>query len=129
MSHEDSYRSRGLGTDYDPASVTTVDLKIIDGNRLHLIAFRGCIIIAQRTFNSSWDATSGAIALLDDVKAGASSGIAAVGHQSLRLFKGADGHLYVQHKKSMAGTALVVVPMATGEESWGRYASVRQSEE
>lgn len=112
------------GVPYEPSSATTVELAFTRPNTVELIARRDAVVIARRTFESSWDDQAHALILLDDTKPAAnrSVGGVAVGRQSLRLFKGSDGSLYVRQKRAMVGTVLAIVPVATGEETWARYA-------
>jgi hypothetical protein len=116
------------GVSYAPSSASTVELTFLATNRLELIARQGATVIARRTFEISWDAPDGALVLLEDTTTAAnrSYGSVAVGRQSVRLFKGSDGCLYVRQKKAMAGTVLGIVPVATGEETWARYAPAPQ---
>jgi hypothetical protein len=114
------------GVPYEAAAATTVELTFASPDRVELIARRDATIVARRTFESSWNERTGALVLLDTTKTAANGdfGSVAVGRHFVRLFKGSDGCLYVQQKKAMAGTLLGIVPVATGEETWGRYLAV-----
>jgi hypothetical protein len=58
---------------------------------------------------------------MHDLDAGGNLAAAADQSNSIVLYKGRDGNLYVQSKSLTVGLVAAVVPMKASNENWGRW--------
>jgi len=92
-------------------------------DRLDIVALVSGRVIASKTEPIVVDQATGALSLpkMHDLDAGGNLAAAADQSNSIVLYKGRDGNLYVQSKSLTVGLVAAVVPMKASNENWGRW--------